>query len=97
MGYKIIDQLIGEGYQIVDIREPAEFREIPKLEEAINISIPSLVSNPKGFNLEYSKKLALICKSGRRSETAAKALQNQGFTNVISINGGMLHLRNQKK
>jgi len=36
------------------------------------------------------KTIYLICRSGARTALAAKSLQDMGFQNVISVDGGML-------
>lgn len=71
-----------EGAVIVDVRAPVEVAEgyIPG---AVNIplnQIPTL-DKPK------DTPLFLYCRSGARSERAAKALGKLGYTNVTNLGG----------
>ncbi len=81
-------------YLILDVREPDEYAE-GHLPTAINI--------PRGFlevraDLEHYKKDARLqdrnqrilcyCGGGHRSALAARVLQEMGFQEAISMNGG---------
>ena len=43
----------------------------------------------KWQNLDPAKATLVVCRSGNRSMTVAKALQNAGFANVANMSGGM--------
>ncbi|HEX5067127.1 MAG TPA: UDP-N-acetylglucosamine 2-epimerase (non-hydrolyzing) [Myxococcota bacterium] len=83
-----------EGWHFVDVREPDEYAAG---------HVPGAKSSPRGFlevkaDLEHKKrdpwfedrgrKLALYCGGGHRSALAAKALQEMGFRDVVSLAGG---------
>ena len=83
-----------EGWHFVDVREPDEYAAG---------HVPGAKSSPRGFlevkaDLEHKKrdpwladrgrKLVLYCGGGHRSALAAKALQEMGFRDVVSLAGG---------
>jgi thioredoxin 1 len=73
---------------LIDVREFFEFRKI-RLEDAVNI--PSL------GNLDYSADtidkecaLFLYCTTGYRSKRVARYFCEKGFSNVYSLEGGIV-------
>lgn len=72
--------------QVVDVREDEEV-EIGKIKEALHIRLTEI---PERMDeLDSSKTIVLVCRSGRRSERAAQYLESQGFE-VLNMEGGML-------
>ena len=72
--------------QVVDVREDEEV-EIGKIKEAVHIRLAEI---PERMDeIDSSKTIVLICRSGRRSERAAQFLQSQGYQ-VLNMDGGML-------
>jgi len=87
-----------EGFLLIDVRDADEFNTefIPS---AVNISRGLLefrIDSKEFWDAEQlypPKKDELIivyCKKGNRGALAAQALQQMGFTNVKSIEGGLL-------
>jgi len=87
--------LLDDGYQVLDVREPAEFISgtidgafnIPRgvLEAASDHQYPG-----KNENLQdREKKWLLLCATSGRSAMAALVMQQMGFKNIKNINGGM--------
>lgn len=78
----------GEAINLIDVREEYEY-------EADNIGgqlIP-LGDLPHRLNeIEELKDQEILvhCRSGKRSETAQRFMQSQGFTNVRNVIGGIL-------
>lgn len=78
----------GEPINLIDVREEYEY-------EADNIGgqlIP-LGDLPHRLNeIEELKDQEILvhCRSGKRSETAQRFMQSQGFTNVRNVIGGIL-------
>ena len=84
---------------LIDVREPDEFKES---HIAGSVNFPrgvlemQLDTHPefKGAEspLEEMDKfpIYLICRSGARSALAAESLQRMGFSNVLSVTGGMM-------
>ena len=90
-----VKDLLAEGYQVLDVREPAEFMA-GSIEGALNIPRgllePSADREYAGRREELSdrdKKWLLFCASSGRSAMAAVVLQQMGFNNIMNINGGM--------
>lgn len=77
-----------EELNIIDVREPWEYAEA-------NIGVPNI---PLGLlphrlaEIEKYKNEELIihCRSGKRSDSAMKFLQQQGYTNVRNLLGGIV-------
>ncbi len=81
------------GAVIVDVREAYELREgyIPG---AVHIPLRSLTQRMK--ELDPSKEIVIVCRSGNRSITAAQFLQQGGFPQVSSMVGGMIGWTRQR-
>ncbi|OMF34600.1 hypothetical protein BK133_12465 [Paenibacillus sp. FSL H8-0548] len=71
---------------IIDVREPAEyaFGHIPGA-----ISIPLGALAKRASELDPSKDIYVICRTGNRSDMAAQALTELGFAKVTNIIPGM--------
>jgi len=72
--------------QLVDCREQNEW-DAGRVEGAIHIPLNTLMSGT-GPALDPSKPVAVICRSGNRSELATMMLQARGFE-AHNIEGGM--------
>ncbi len=82
-----LQALLGTDTVIIDVREADEFEQgavsgarlIPRglLESNIGMQIP-----------DRSTPIALYCAAGVRSALAARTLQEMGYTDVVSVNGG---------
>ena len=81
------EALLADGYLLLDVREPDEFEQG---------AVPGSVHIPRG-NLEASienritdrdQPLVVMCAGGVRSAFAADTLQQLGYTEVISMDGG---------
>jgi len=87
--------LLDDGYQVLDVREPAEFisgtidgaMNVPRgvIEAAADRQFPGKNANMQ----DRDKKWVLLCATSGRSAMAAVALQQMGFKNIKNINGGM--------
>ena len=79
----------GEALHLVDVREPEETAEyniggiaLP-LGDIQNMEIESIADLKE-------KEVICYCRSGKRSATAALFLEQNGFTDVKNLTGGML-------
>lgn len=81
--------LIAAGGKItlVDVREPSEFAE-DHLPGATLIPLGSLAE--RYTSLPKTGKLIVYCRSGRRSAQAVRFLEEHGYSNAVSMNGGIL-------
>ncbi len=73
-------------YQIVDVREPFEYAE-GHIVTAENIPLGRIDSNLDKF--DKNRKIVVTCRSGVRSLSAAKKLNEAGY-DVYNMIGGML-------
>ncbi|QDT93876.1 rhodanese-like domain-containing protein [Gimesia algae] len=74
---------------LVDVRTPAEFREV-HAPIAVNIPLDQLTAEQiKGLvNGNGADPVYLICQSGNRSSKGCQKLIDAGFDNVVSVEGG---------
>jgi rhodanese-related sulfurtransferase len=72
--------------QLVDCREPYEW-EAGRVPGAIHIPVNAIMAG-RGGDLEKTKPIAVICRSGNRSELATMMLQARGF-DATNVEGGM--------
>jgi len=80
---------------ILDVRTPAELvGPLGKIDNVINIPIQELESRIGELSEYKDKEIAVICRSGNRSNTGTKILRERGYKakNVI---GGMIEYRKQ--
>jgi len=75
-----------QGIQLVDCREPYEW-EAGRVEGAIHIPVNSIMAGA-GSDLDKAKPIAVICRTGNRSELATMMLQARGF-DATNVEGGM--------
>jgi len=76
----------------LDVREPAECLDgvIPG---SLNISLGQLAG--KLTQLDKDKHYILICRSGNRSQMAARLMAKAGFQQLVNFHGGMLAWQQQ--
>lgn len=81
------------GAMLIDVREPAEWTAtgMPANASGIPISSSDFITRVLAANGgDKSKPVAVICKSGARSQRAAEQLTAAGFTNVTNVGDGMM-------
>ncbi len=75
--------------QIIDVREPSEFNDV--LGHLRGARLMPLGKLPARFDeLDRSRPVVTVCRSGTRSAQAAVLLQRAGFEAVANLAGGML-------
>jgi rhodanese-related sulfurtransferase len=72
---------------MLDVREPFE-RDICKLTDDLHIPLKDLQNRFE--ELDKNKEIVVYCRSGGRSQQACQYLEQNGFTNVINLTGGIL-------
>ena len=80
-----VKSMIDAGAKIVDVRTPDEFAD-EAYPGAVNIPLSALASR-LGELGPKDGPIVLYCASGARSAQAARALAQQGFTNVVNAGG----------
>lgn len=73
--------------RVIDVRQMEEIAHgtVPKAE-----ALPLHILPAKVHELDKAEKLIMICRSGARSAQACMFLQQQGFSNVYNLRGGMM-------
>jgi rhodanese-related sulfurtransferase len=72
--------------QLVDCREPYEW-EAGRVDGAIHLPLNTLMAGDMG-DLDPARPVAVICRTGNRSELATMMLQARGFE-AYNVQGGM--------
>lgn len=72
--------------QLVDCREPYEW-EAGRVDGAIFLPLNSIMAGA-GADLDTERPIAVICRTGNRSELATMMLQARGFE-AYNVAGGM--------
>ena len=81
------------GVITLDVRTPIEFAE-GHIEGARLIDFQSGNFENEIAALDKNATYAVYCRSGNRSGQAVKVMQDAGFTNVFSMNGGVIDWAN---
>lgn len=77
----------GETFHLVDVREESEWAR-GHLPGAIHIGKGVIERDIESLIPEPQSEIILYCGGGYRSALAADALQQMGYTNVASMDGG---------
>ncbi len=80
----LVKQKIDAGATIIDVRTPEEFRD-GAYPGAINIPVSDL--SRRLAELPKNKPVVLYCASGARSASAARAMKQAGFVDVVNAGG----------
>src|SRR5262245_55282036 len=78
----------GELLTIIDVREESEYAR-DHVPGAIHLGKGIIERDIEAKFPDTGKELILYCGGGFRSALSADALQKMGFTNVLSMDGGM--------
>jgi rhodanese-related sulfurtransferase len=79
----------GEGVHLVDVRTPAEYREV-HADIAQNVPLDRLDPDElmKSRNDSTDQSLYMICRSGSRGQQACQKLVAAGYENIVNVKGG---------
>src|SRR5688572_25957366 len=80
------EKLESGGIHLVDVREKVEFAG-GRVKGATVLPLGEL--EKRHSELDASKPLYVMCRTGRRSGEAQRKLQALGFTNVVNVSGGI--------
>jgi rhodanese-related sulfurtransferase len=78
----------GDQFVLVDVREDREF-DADHLPGAVHLGRGIIERDIEGKYPDFKTPLVLYCGGGFRSALAADNLQKMGYTNVISMDGGI--------
>jgi rhodanese-related sulfurtransferase len=79
---------MNDGAAVLDLREPDEFAA-GHLVGARNVPQAKLSDAGASLSKLKEKPMIIYCGNGASSITAARQLQTQGFTSVMSLRGGI--------
>ena len=89
--FQSLEDAQAAGYQVIDIREPAEIVETPlPARQARQVPMARLLHGTPVFKPEG--KTLLVCASGRRSIAATQELRAKGLKEIYSLHGGVAKL-----
>ncbi|MCR1950325.1 MULTISPECIES: rhodanese-like domain-containing protein [unclassified Clostridium] len=74
---------------ILDVRRPNEFKE-SKIINSINIPVDELEWELDEIEEYKDKPILVYCKVGMRSSVACSILEEEGFSNLYNLRGGIL-------
>ena len=77
---------------VVDVRTPSEYKA-GYIKGAQNIDMKSADFQTEAAKLDKKKKIAVYCRSGKRSKVASNALADMGYQ-VIELNSGIMGWQN---
>ena len=76
----------GADFQLIDVREPAEFNAANLGGELIPLqTVPQNVAK-----FSKDKQVVVHCRSGKRSANAIMFLSQHGYDNLYNLEGGIL-------
>ncbi len=82
----------GEKFVLIDVREESEYAR-DHLPSAIHLSKGIIERDIEERVPDHNAPMILYCGGGFRSALAADNLQKMGYTNVISMDGGVREWR----
>lgn len=74
--------------QLIDVRTPAEFKQ-GHIKGALNIDVTDASFEKNLEQLNKNKPVYIYCRSGQRSNTAAKKMAQAGFDTLYDLKGGI--------
>lgn len=90
-----VDALVGQlkarnGVAVIDVRGPDEFTgPLGHIGAALNIPLAELPGRLTGINALKDQPVILVCRTDKRSASAATQLRDAGFRDVHVLRGGM--------
>ena len=83
---------------ILDVRTPQEFLG-GHIKNAVNIDVKADSFKDEALRQlsDKNQTVAVYCRSGRRSVTAANILSSEGYKNIVNLKGGILSWQSEGK
>jgi len=76
----------GEDFQLIDVREDFEY----EMSNLGGVLIPLGGILIESGKIDKIKPVIVMCRSGKRSAAAIMQLEQNGFTNLYNLKGGIL-------
>ncbi|OCX53396.1 rhodanese [Mucilaginibacter sp. PPCGB 2223] len=81
----------GEHLHLLDVRDELEYHTFNT--GAINIPLGRLATSFDDLEWDRDEEIIVMCKIGLRSNTGKQILQQNGYTNVRNLKGGLIALQ----
>jgi molybdopterin/thiamine biosynthesis adenylyltransferase/rhodanese-related sulfurtransferase len=81
------EAMLADGAILLDVREPDEYEQ-GAISDSIHIPRGQLESNIENRIPDHDAPIVIICAGGVRSAFAAQTLEEMGYSDVISMDGG---------
>ena len=78
-------------FRLIDVRSPGELTANGRVLQSENVVLDQLMRTAEGW--QRDQPIVVMCHSGGRSGRAAVALIRAGFTNIASLEGGIMGWR----
>ncbi len=82
----------GGHYYLIDVRTSPEFNSESIDAKCRNHPLDQIMT----LNLPKESEIVLVCASGKRSARASETLAEQGYSNVYSLDGGLVNWKANK-
>jgi rhodanese-related sulfurtransferase len=80
----------GPALLVCDVRNPDELGgELGQLPDSLNIPLGQLQQRVGELSTHKTRDIVVVCRTGKRSEAAARILRDSGFDRVFVLKGGM--------
>lgn len=89
-----VHQQMGHGLTVIDVRSSAEYAR-DSIPGALSLPAPALDAALAGSTLPRDRPVVMVCERGFRSALAATKATAWGFSEVASLEGGMVAWRAQ--
>jgi rhodanese-related sulfurtransferase len=87
---ELANRLKGGGIAVIDVRGPDEFTgPLGHIAGALNLPVGELPGRLTEINALHDKPVILVCRTDKRSASAAALLRDAGFRDVRVLRGGM--------
>lgn len=78
-----------ENFVFLDCREISEWNEA-HVKEATLLPLSEFEAKYQDILTDKNKEIVIMCRSGRRSLNACMFLNEQGYENLVNVEGGIL-------
>jgi len=75
-----------DDFMLIDVREDKEL-EVCKIDQALHI--PMGIVSARLNEIDSNKPVVIMCKSGGRSAQVCQYLNENGYSNIYNLNGGI--------